>query len=104
MTYLLLCITFTLPVAAWTLWLIRSKRVSARVVVSSTLTLAAVAVIGDNFIVSTGIVAYDETKILGLRIINAPIEDFFYALIAVLLVATLWKHKPTDTEEKRNRE
>lgn len=98
MTYLVLCIAFALPVAVWTAWLIRAKRVSGRVVLWTTLTLAAVTVVGDNFIVSSGIVAYDESKILGIRIIQAPIEDFFYAVIAVLLVATLWRQKPTVDE------
>jgi len=99
MTYLLLCLGFALPIAIWTALLIRSGKASGKVVLATTLTLAAVTVIGDNFIVSTGIVAYDETKILGIRIINAPIEDFFYAVIAVLLVATLWRQKPNSDED-----
>lgn len=105
MTYLLLCVAFALPIAVWTAWLVRAKKVSGKVLLSTTLTLAAVTVVGDNFIVASGIVAYDENKILGLRVIQAPIEDFFYAVIAVLLVATLWKQKPHgnryDSEEKK---
>jgi lycopene cyclase domain-containing protein len=93
-----------MPIAAWTAWLVRSKKVSGKVLLATILTLAAVTVVGDNFIVASGIVAYDETKILGLRVIRAPIEDFFYAVIAVLLVATLWRQKgssnQSDPQEK----
>lgn len=45
----------------------------------------------DNLIIWSGIVAYDETRILGLRIGLAPVEDFLYAIVAVLLSASLWR-------------
>lgn len=45
----------------------------------------------DSLIVGAGIVAYDESQILGLRIGVAPIEDFFYALLAVILVPSVWR-------------
>lgn len=45
----------------------------------------------DSLIVWSGIVAYDSTKILGLRVGVAPIEDFFYAIAAILIVPALWK-------------
>lgn len=41
----------------------------------------------DNIIVGTGIVAYDENLILGIKIGVAPIEDFAYALAAPLLIS-----------------
>lgn len=44
----------------------------------------------DSLIVISGIVAYDTMKILGIYIGFAPIEDFFYTLIAVMLVPALW--------------
>ena len=50
----------------------------------------------DNAIIGAGLVAYDETKILGLKIGLAPIEDFAYAIGVVLLatsVAALMKNK-----------
>jgi lycopene cyclase domain-containing protein len=45
----------------------------------------------DSFIVSLGIVAYDHTKLLGLSIGSAPIEDFFYAILAGFMIPLLWK-------------
>ncbi len=41
----------------------------------------------DNAIIGFGLVAYDETKISGIKIGLAPIEDFAYS-IAVVLLAT----------------
>lgn len=53
----------------------------------------------DPIIIGLGIVDYDPTKILGIRLFGAPIEDFFYAVYAVLLVPALWRlfgEKKTD--------
>jgi lycopene cyclase domain len=44
----------------------------------------------DNVIIGTGIVAYDEDKLLGLKIFYAPIEDFAYAAVALVLVPSLF--------------
>jgi lycopene cyclase domain-containing protein len=50
----------------------------------------------DNAIIGAGLVAYDESKILGIKIWLAPIEDFAYSIGVVLLatsVASLMKKK-----------
>jgi lycopene cyclase domain-containing protein len=50
----------------------------------------------DNAIIGFGLVAYDESKITGIKIGLAPIEDFAYAIAAVLLatsVAALMRKK-----------
>ena len=50
----------------------------------------------DNAIIGFGLVAYDETKILGIKIGLAPIEDFAYSIAVVLLatsIAALMKKK-----------
>jgi lycopene cyclase domain-containing protein len=50
----------------------------------------------DNAIIAAGLVAYDESKILGFKIGLAPIEDFAYSIAVVLLatsVAALMKKK-----------
>ena len=44
----------------------------------------------DNVIIATGMVAYDHTRILGLYLGVAPIEDFLYTVLALLLVPALW--------------
>jgi lycopene cyclase domain-containing protein len=45
----------------------------------------------DNLIIWSGLVAYDESRILGIRIGLAPIEDFLYAIAAVMVAASLWR-------------
>lgn len=52
--------------------------------------LVAMTAVFDNVIVGTGIVAYDDTRILGLRVGVAPIEDFSYAIVAALALPAIW--------------
>jgi lycopene cyclase domain-containing protein len=49
-----------------------------------------ITAIFDNVIIATGIVAYDEAKISGIKIGVAPIEDFAYTVVALLVVPTLF--------------
>ena len=44
----------------------------------------------DNLIIASGIVAYDASKISGIFIGLAPIEDFAYTIAAVLIVPSVW--------------
>ena len=44
----------------------------------------------DNAIIGTGIVAYDDELLLGVKILYAPIEDFAYTAVALVLVPTLF--------------
>lgn len=53
--------------------------------------LLALTLVFDNFIILAGIVDYDPLKILGLRLGVAPVEDFFYAVFAVMIVPLLWQ-------------
>ena len=45
----------------------------------------------DNVLVGTGIVGYDATRLSGAYVGVAPIEDFAYAIAAVLLLPALWR-------------
>jgi len=45
----------------------------------------------DNVIIGTGIVAYDQSKLSGLLLGFAPIEDFAYTLVALVLVPSLFE-------------
>jgi lycopene cyclase domain-containing protein len=44
----------------------------------------------DNVIIGTGIVAYDDDKLLGIKILYAPIEDFAYTAVALVLIPSLF--------------
>ena len=47
-------------------------------------------VVFDNLMIAVGLVGYDPSKISGVLIGVAPIEDFAYALAAVVLLPSLW--------------
>ncbi|MFZ1250666.1 MAG: lycopene cyclase domain-containing protein [Candidatus Microsaccharimonas sp.] len=53
--------------------------------------LMVLTLVFDNVIVGTRIVGYDTSKLLGIYLGVAPVEDFFYALLAVIIVPFLWK-------------
>lgn len=52
--------------------------------------LTVLTLIFDSLLIRFGIVAYDSTKISGLRLGLAPVEDFFYTLLAIIMVPSLW--------------
>ena len=88
MTYPLLTILvlglFAIYAVLMRRWLIAKPLVFAAILM---FTLTAIF---DNVIIGTGIVAYDEAKILGLKIFYAPIEDFAYTAVALVLVPSLF--------------
>jgi lycopene cyclase domain-containing protein len=51
------------------------------------LLLILMTAVFDNLIVLAKIVSYDESKISGLKVLVAPIEDFAYTLVLVPLIA-----------------
>lgn len=71
-------------------WIIKSKYscFTTPMVILPMLVLTAVF---DNLIVLAGIVAYDDTKLMGISLGAVPIEDFAYTIVAVLLVPAIWK-------------
>lgn len=44
----------------------------------------------DSILIFTNIIAYDDSKLLGIYIGKAPLEDFFYAVLAVIIIPVLW--------------
>lgn len=57
---------------------------------SAALVMFTLTAIFDNVIIGTGIVAYDEDLLLGVKILYAPIEDFAYTAVALVLVPSLF--------------
>lgn len=89
MTYLVLNIVFLLIVLGV---LVAARKLKWRSAMTWTMIILLVATaIFDSVIVGVGIVAYEESKILGLRIGEAPIEDFFYAILAGIITPTVWQ-------------
>ena len=61
-----------------------------RAVGLSALGVLLLTAVFDNVLVGTGIVGYDATRISGAFVGIAPLEDFSYAIAAVLLLPSLW--------------
>jgi len=88
-TYLILNIIMTLLVA--TFLRLHGVRIKASRALWITLGgLIVLTAIFDNVIVGLNIVDYRLDKILGLYIGVAPIEDFFYAVLAVMIIPAIW--------------
>ena len=66
------------------------RRLRFRPLALTAVVLVVLTAVFDNVIVGLHIVAYDSARILGLLVPIAPIEDFAYAVGAVLLVPTVW--------------
>ena len=88
MTYLLLSATVMALVAIYA-FLMRHWWVTKPLVGTAAVMLTLTAIF-DNVIIGTGIVAYDPEKISGIKIGVAPIEDFAYAVLAIVLVPSLF--------------
>jgi len=63
------------------------KQLPWRAIGLATVALLVITAIFDNVIIGLGIVAYDETKISGIMVGLAPIEDFAYSLAAPILIS-----------------
>ena len=88
MTYLLL--TASVLAAAMIYFFLMRSYIASKPLLAASAVMLLITAIFDNVIIATGIVAYDEAKISGIKIGVAPIEDFAYTLVALLVVPTLF--------------
>ncbi len=91
MTYLLLDLVFlaaVVVVAGATALARRSPR--WRAIGLAAIPLVVLTAVFDNALVGSGLVAYDPALLSGIRIGVAPVEDFAYAVAAVVLLPCLW--------------
>ena len=92
MTYTLLNIVFLLVVALVAIAAVVARRSPRwRAVGLAALLLLTMTAIFDNVIIGTGLVAYDDSLISGVRIGLAPIEDFAYTVAALVLLPAVWE-------------
>lgn len=91
MTYWALNAIFLAAVAAVAIVAVLSKRgprwASVGLVLAVVLLMTAVF---DNVMIGVGLVGYSPEKISGAFIGIAPLEDFAYAIAAVVLLPSLW--------------
>lgn len=91
MTYLLLDLVFLGAVALVAVAALVARRAPRwRAIGLAAVPLVVLTAVFDNVIVGTGVVGYDEGRISGLRLGVMPIEDFSYAIAAIVLLPSLW--------------
>jgi lycopene cyclase domain-containing protein len=57
----------------------------------ATALLLLMTLVFDNLIILAGIVGYDESLISGIKLGVAPIEDFSYTLVGLVLIPLTWE-------------
>ena len=66
--------------------------------VMSLVVLLVMTAVFDSLIIAYSLVAYDTTKLLGLYIGKAPVEDFFYAVLAMLIVPIIYNRLKSNND------
>jgi len=91
MTYWLLNLAFLAVVAVVAVAALVARRAPQwRRVGLAAIPLVILTAVFDNVLVGVGIVAYDPHRISGAHLGVAPLEDFAYAIAAVVLLPCLW--------------
>lgn len=97
MTYPLLALAFLAAAAAVAVAAraAAGRRSGARsagplAVALATVALLLLTAVFDTIMIASGLFAYSDAHISGLRIGLAPVEDFAYPLAAVVLLPALW--------------
>lgn len=66
------------------------RRLRAWPLVGAVAVLCALTVVFDTLMIRVGLYVFDPTKILGVRVWGAPLEDFAYAVAAGVAMPVLW--------------
>jgi len=94
-TYTLLNIVFLAAVALVGVAAVLARRSPEwRAIGLAAILMLTLTAVFDNVIIGTGLVAYDDALISGVRIGVAPIEDFAYAVAALVLLPAVWELLP----------
>jgi len=59
-------------------------------VVGAALVLCVLTMVFDTLMIAADLYVFDSDKILGVYLWGAPLEDFFYAVVAALAMPVLW--------------
>jgi lycopene cyclase domain-containing protein len=98
MTYLFLNLLFFITLVMFIPKQFKKPPVAWLITLGGLLILTAVF---DPLIIYFNIVDYSPEKILGLKLLGAPIEDFFYALYAACIVPLVWNRIGENNEKRR---
>jgi lycopene cyclase domain-containing protein len=67
------------------------KHLDLRALGWATALVLLMTLVFDNLIILAGIVGYDESLISGIKLGIAPIEDFSYTLVGLVLIPITWE-------------
>ncbi|MEY4410365.1 MAG: hypothetical protein RLZ99_838 [Actinomycetota bacterium] len=67
------------------------RRLNPGALRSATLLTLFMTLVFDNLIILAGIVGYDEKLISGIKLGVAPIEDFSYTLVGLVMIPLTWE-------------
>lgn len=83
----------------------RRRSLDTRAMLGAFAVVFVLTAVFDNAIIGFGIVDYDPSKISGVRLGFAPLEDFAYTVAAALIVPAVWTllAKRPDRPERPNR-
>lgn len=70
--------------------LLMRRWINLKALIPATVFMLLMTLVFDNVIIGSGIVDYDYSKTSGIRLFLAPIEDFAYTLVALVLVPSLF--------------
>lgn len=87
-TYIILNAVF---IGAALLWLLINKpALSYKKVLATVAILLVFTAVFDAVLIGLDIYTYDYSKTLNIKLGNVPVEDFFYAIMAGILVPAVW--------------
>ena len=70
--------------------LLMRRWINLKALIPATVFMLLMTLVFDNLIIGSGIVDYDYSKSSGIRLSLAPIEEFAYTLVALVLVPSLF--------------
>ncbi|WP_313356321.1 lycopene cyclase domain-containing protein [Microbacterium sp.] len=102
MSYVLLCAGFLALAAVVALVGRRRDRMpSALSLLVAAAALVLLTAVFDNLMIAVGLFDYSSGHISGIRIGEAPLEDFAYPLAAVILLPALWSRLRRERADDR---
>lgn len=66
------------------------RRMRPGPLVGGALVLCVLTMVFDTLMIAADLYVFDSGKILGVYLWGAPLEDFFYAVVAALAMPVLW--------------
>ena len=88
MTYVLLTVSVLSIFAVYTFLMRKWLKLKPMTIAASVMLF--LTLVFDNLIIASGIVDYAPEKISGVRLGVAPVEDFAYTLVALVLIPSVF--------------